>query len=253
MPELHPLLAGRWSPRGFDGLHEVGHAELASLLEAARWAPSAGNGQPWRFAIGRRDDETHKRIFECLARDDQRWAWRASALVAAGYVDTAATGASGTGGAATGASGTGGGATAGGPTTGGPTTGGATARGPAAGGPAPVVPTARRPAGDTAGSSAEPGPRRSDNGYRAIGAAYDLGQAVAHLGLQASALDLHTHQLTDFDAARLHRELELPDAVTVHAVVAVGRLGDPAVLPRDLQVREFRLRERRPVDALLLA
>ena len=178
MPELHPLLADRWSPRGFDGMHEVGHAELASLMEAARWAPSAGNGQPWRFAIGRRDDETHKRIFESLDGDDQRWAWRASALIAAGYLD--------------------------------------------------------------ADESA------------ALGAAYDLGQAVAHLGVQAVALDLRTHQMLRFDAVRLRRELELPRDVTVHAVVAVGRIGDPMVLPSDLREREFRLRARRPIEDLLL-
>ena len=214
MPELHPLLAGRWSPRGFDGLHEVGHAELASLLEAARWAPSAGNGQPWRFAIGRRDDETHKRIFECLAGEDQRWAWRASALVAAGYVT------------------------------------------PVTGSAVPMVPTARRPADRVVSAEAPASTTAAvtgpDGAAGAIGAAYDLGQAVAHLGVQASALRLHTHQMVGFDAVRLHRELNLPEAVTVHAVVAVGRLGDPAVLPRDLQLREFRLRERWPIEQLLL-
>ena len=232
MPELHPLLAGRWSPRGFDGLHEVGHAELASLLEAARWAPSAGNGQPWRFAIGRRDDETHKRIFECLAGEDQRWAWRASALVAAAFVTS-----------------------------------------PPADGPAPVVPSSRRPADGATTAAPADGvttaaptdsattaaptdgatTAASGGGSRAVDAAYDLGQAVAHLGAQASALHLHTHQMLGFDAARLHRELELPDTVTVHAVVAVGRVGDPAVLPHDLQALEFRLRERRPIEQLLLA
>jgi hypothetical protein len=178
MPELHPLLAGRWSPCGFDSRHDVGRAEIASMLEAARWAPSESNGQPWRFVVGRRDDEPYKRIFECLGADEQRWAWRASALIVAGY----ATGA------------------------------------------------ADRP-----------------------GAAYDLGQAVAHLAVQAMALRLHTHQMAGFDGARLHRELELPFDVTVHTIVAVGRLGDPATLPGDLRRREFRLRDRRPVTELVLA
>jgi hypothetical protein len=178
MPELHPLLAGRWSPCGFDSRHDVGPTELASLLEAARWAPSEGNGQPWRFVLGRRDDEAYKRIYECLGADEQRWAWRASALIVAGY----ATG------------------------------------------------------------SDDP-----------CGPAYDLGQAVAHLGVQAMALHLHTHQMAGFDAARLHRELGLPDEVVLHTVLAVGRLGDPATLPADLRRREFRLRERRPVAELVLA
>ena len=40
---VHPLLAERWSPRGFDRAHEIGDEALSALLEAARWAPSAGN------------------------------------------------------------------------------------------------------------------------------------------------------------------------------------------------------------------
>jgi len=45
---VHPLLAERWSPRGFDRAHEIGDEALAALIEAARWAPSAQNSQPWR-------------------------------------------------------------------------------------------------------------------------------------------------------------------------------------------------------------
>ena len=48
---VHPLLAERWSPRGFDRAHEIGDEALAALLEAARWAPSAQNSQPWRFLV----------------------------------------------------------------------------------------------------------------------------------------------------------------------------------------------------------
>src|SRR3982751_2675214 len=44
---LHPLLARRWSPTIFDEFYEARVAEVESLLEAARWAPSAGNSQPW--------------------------------------------------------------------------------------------------------------------------------------------------------------------------------------------------------------
>ncbi len=43
---LHPLLSSRWSPTTFDGSMDVTSAEVESLLEAARWAPSAGNSQP---------------------------------------------------------------------------------------------------------------------------------------------------------------------------------------------------------------
>ncbi len=78
---VHPLLAERWSPRGFDQAHEIGDDSLAALLEAARWAPSAGNSQPWRFLVTRRGDEAHGRLFAALAPGNQAWAGAASALV----------------------------------------------------------------------------------------------------------------------------------------------------------------------------
>ena len=80
---LHPLLAGRWSPRGFDRSHALGDEELATVLEAARWAPSAANSQPWRFLVGRRGDETFARIVELLMPGNVPWAQHASALVGA--------------------------------------------------------------------------------------------------------------------------------------------------------------------------
>lgn len=80
---LHPLLAGRWSPRGFDAGYELTDAELTALLEAARWAPSAANAQPWRFLVGRRGDATFSAIVELLAPGNQPWAPRASVLIVA--------------------------------------------------------------------------------------------------------------------------------------------------------------------------
>ena len=77
MADLTPLLAFRWSPRSFDPTAELTPEAASGLLEAARWAPSADNGQPWRFALGHRDDETWKRIMVNLAPGDQRWVGRA--------------------------------------------------------------------------------------------------------------------------------------------------------------------------------
>jgi nitroreductase len=64
---VHPLLAERWSPRGFDSAHQIGNDDVAALLEAARWAPSAGNSQPWRFLVTRRGEQAHGRLFDALA------------------------------------------------------------------------------------------------------------------------------------------------------------------------------------------
>jgi nitroreductase len=78
---VHPLLAERWSPRGFDHGHEIGDDHVTALLEAARWAPSAGNSQPWRFLVTRRGEDAHGRLFAALNPGNQAWAGAASALV----------------------------------------------------------------------------------------------------------------------------------------------------------------------------
>jgi nitroreductase len=78
---IHPLLSERWSPRGFDRDHQVGDDDLAALLEAARWAPSTGNSQPWRFLVTRRDEHAHGQLFAALHPGNQEWAGAAGALI----------------------------------------------------------------------------------------------------------------------------------------------------------------------------
>ena len=78
---IHDLLARRWSPRAFDE-RLVEPQLLQSLLEAARWAPSSNNEQPWRFIVASKQHETDwNRLFECLAEGNRRWAFRAPVLV----------------------------------------------------------------------------------------------------------------------------------------------------------------------------
>ena len=67
-PTILPLLRERRSVREYDEAHELDAADLASLLEAARWAPSAGNSQPWAFLVGRRGDAAHRRSSRCWRR-----------------------------------------------------------------------------------------------------------------------------------------------------------------------------------------
>jgi nitroreductase len=78
---LHPLLSERWSPRGFDAAHDLRDDSLTALLEAARWAPSANNTQPWRFVVGRRGERDFARLLDLLAPGNEVWARNASALV----------------------------------------------------------------------------------------------------------------------------------------------------------------------------
>jgi nitroreductase len=79
---LHPLLNARWSPALFDASHEASAQDVELLLEAARWAPSAGNSQPWAFLTARRGDGTHERLVRHLKGSSANWAPGASVLVA---------------------------------------------------------------------------------------------------------------------------------------------------------------------------
>jgi len=69
---IHELLQKRWSPRAFS--NDTPEKEtLQRLFEAARWAPSASNEQPWYFIVGQQGDETFGKIFETLVEFNQLW------------------------------------------------------------------------------------------------------------------------------------------------------------------------------------
>jgi nitroreductase len=86
---LHELLAARWSPRAFDAAADVSDDALRSLLEAARWSPSASNSQPWRFLVTERGTHGFAEILATLAPGNRVWAGGANLLllVAAEVVD----------------------------------------------------------------------------------------------------------------------------------------------------------------------
>lgn len=77
---IYPLIRSRWSPRAFSG-RTVEKEKLQSLFEAARWAPSSMNEQPWRFIVGQKGDETWKKIHDSLVEFNQNWAVQAPVLV----------------------------------------------------------------------------------------------------------------------------------------------------------------------------
>lgn len=172
---LHPLLAERWSPRSFDPTRPVEPTQLAAVLEAARWAPSSSNSQPWRFVVGLRGDETFKTVFDTLMPGNQVWAANAGVLLVA------------------------------------------------------VTQTLT-----------EAGKQRRHG-------AYDTGQAVALMTVQAQAEGLGVHQMGGFSAPALTDALGLPEGYEPTTVIAIGHVGDPDSLPEALATRERAPRERRPL------
>ncbi|HLK75052.1 MAG TPA: nitroreductase family protein [Streptosporangiaceae bacterium] len=184
---LHPLLAARWSPTTFDTSYELRTPEIEALLEAARWAPSAGNSQPWAFIVGQRGDETHTRLVRHLARSSGAWAPAASLLVA---------------------------------------------------------------------NLAHRYVEGTDWEYSEF-SLYDLGQAVAHMTVQAQALGLHVRQFRAFDRAGLAAEFAVPDHWEVATMAAVGRAGPASTAPSARPPRppaaraEAPSRQRRSIDDIL--
>lgn len=159
-PDLNPLLRDRCSPRVFDPEHVLAPGDLHLLLEAARWAPSAGNSQPWSFLVGLRGDATHEAICRHLSRGNSGWVPRASAVLIS------------------------------------------------------VCRIATDPDDDA--------PDFSDF------AQYDVGQAVAHLTVEATALGLSVHQFAGFDHDGVAADFEVPPHWKVTTGVALGRRGDPS-------------------------
>jgi nitroreductase len=75
---------------------------------------------------------------------------------------------------------------------------------------------------------------------------YDVGQAVAHLSVQASALGLYVHQMAGFDADKARQLFDLPENTEPMTLTAIGYSGDVSVLPDELREREMAPRTRKP-------
>lgn len=69
---LHELIRSRWSTRSFSD-KPIELTKLNSIMEAARWAPSAYNEQPWRFIVGEKGTEVYNHILESLVEWNQLW------------------------------------------------------------------------------------------------------------------------------------------------------------------------------------
>lgn len=78
--EINPIIVNRWSPRSFVN-DEISDKELFSLFEAARWAPSSSNSQPWRFIYAKKNSKNWNDLFNLLVDFNKQWCTDASALV----------------------------------------------------------------------------------------------------------------------------------------------------------------------------
>ncbi|MDF1747939.1 MAG: nitroreductase family protein [Alphaproteobacteria bacterium] len=76
---IEPLFLDRWSPRAFTG-EAIDLESLKTLFEAARWAPSAFNSQPWRILYAQRDSAAWSTLLDLLIEFNQSWAKDAGAL-----------------------------------------------------------------------------------------------------------------------------------------------------------------------------
>ncbi|TNM38514.1 nitroreductase [Nocardioides albidus] len=170
-------LRSRWSPSVFDARHELSDAETTRLLEAAQWAPSSGNRQPWRYIVAPRGSAAHRLLVPRLSRGNSGWVPRASVV----FLSVVELG--------------------------------------------------------------QDGVELSD----VLIPTHDVGQASAHLTLQAQAMGLFAHQFGGFDHDGLAADLRIPDTARLLAGIAVGLRGDPAeVSERDAE-RDHRERRRRPL------
>lgn len=78
--KVHKILSERWSPVAFSG-EPVEQEVLDSLFEAARWAPSSFNAQPWKFMVAKKGEDHYPILLELLTEANQKWARTAPVLV----------------------------------------------------------------------------------------------------------------------------------------------------------------------------
>jgi len=77
---VNEFFLNRWSPRALSG-EEISGKELMSLFEAAKWAPSSYNNQPWRFIYAKKNSEHWNALFNLMSEFNKAWAKNASALI----------------------------------------------------------------------------------------------------------------------------------------------------------------------------
>jgi nitroreductase len=179
---VQDLIARRWSPRAFSE-RPVEPEKLLSLFEAARWAASCANEQPWSFIVATREDaQNHEKMISVLVEANRVWAGKAPVLIL------------------------------------------------------------------TLAHS-----QFAKTGKANRHAFYDLGQAVANLSIQATALDLVAHQMGGFSVEDARAQFAVPQDWEPVSVIALGYPGDSDSLPENLREREIAVRQRKPLETFLFS
>lgn len=177
---IESALQNRWSPLAFSD-RSVEPEKLGSVLEAARWAASSYNEQPWSFIVATKDNPAEfDRLLSCLAEGNQEWAKSAPVL---------------------------------------------------------MISVAKL--------------NFESNGVENRHAFHDVGAAEANLAAQATALELHVHQMAGFDVEKAKELYHIPQGYEPVDVIALGYLGDPHSLSERLQQRLSAPRSRKPLKSFV--
>ena len=172
---INDLIKKRWSPRAFSA-EPVSRKQVFQLLEAARWAASSYNDQPWRFVIGLKGEPTYEKIFGTLGEFNQAWAANAPVLLLA--------------------------------------------------------------------CAAKTNSRGGFNRHHA----YDTGQAVANLSIQAMDMGLYLHQMAGFSQEKAIKVFTIPEDIEPMAAIAIGYIGDPDILSDSAKKSELSPRSRKDFE-----
>ncbi|QEF99517.1 malonic semialdehyde reductase [Stieleria maiorica] len=182
-PTLRDLVSPieqRWSPYRF-APRPVEQEKLAQCFEAAAWAASSFNEQPWRWIVAHREQsDEFQKMLGCLMEANQAWAANAGVLVLTAYRRTFS---------------------------------------------------------------------RNENPNRV--ALHDLGQAAAHLALQAAAIGLQVHQMAGVNLSQVRTEYQVPDEFEPATAIAIGypETSEPSdENARELAKREASARQRQPLS-----
>lgn len=171
--QIHSVIQKRWSPLAFSS-DPIEEEKINSLFEAARWAPSCFNEQPWRILYATQDNSEEFDKLASLLMEGNDWAKNAYMLILA---------------------------------------------------------CAKK----TFDRKEKPNPHHK----------YDTGAAIENLFLQASSMDLIAHEMAGFDAEKASEIYNIPENISVIAMMAVGYPGNKEDLSEDLLERENSPRQRK--------